>query len=81
MYPKASIAEKLLALCNDPVVGFYAVRLSTSGASTSTRVQQKLCPAGTAQAGTLQPGGGWEQIAIAPQQAVQFYPVLTDTTP
>lgn len=68
-YPNAAIAEELLALCGEPVVGYYQVRLSTVVPGLSLPVQPKLCPPGSVQAGVYHNGGGWETILLSPVNA------------
>ena len=69
-YPTGEMAEELLALCGAPVVGYYAVRLNVLAASIILPVQSKTCEPDTAQAGTYRQGGGWEQTAPSPVNAL-----------
>ena len=69
VYPTGEMAEELLALCGEPVLGYYAVRLNVAAAGIILPVQPKTCPEDSFQAGTHRRGGGWEQTAPSPVNA------------
>ena len=70
-YPVAVMAEQKLALCRE-VVGYFIVRQANTDAGPVGRVLPKVCRPDEPLAGTIQPGGGWEQVATAPVSALPF---------
>ena len=69
-YPAGEIADELLALCGEPSVGYYAVRLTPTYAGPLLPVASKTCEEGTYMERTFRAGAGEEQIAASPISAL-----------
>ena len=72
-YPTAAMAEDLLALCGEPIVGYYAVRLNQLIVGIIKPAASKTCPNGT-----YRNGGGPEQVTPSPVNAtpIRRFPVV-----
>ncbi len=82
-YPYGDMADELLALCGEPTVGYFAVRFDQARPGPLRTVDAKTCEPGSYMAGVFRKGGGKEQIAISPINAmpIRAFPVAPSMTP